>query len=530
LYARQVKEGNLAVAKATRIRGNILFSQAQSSRANALIKAYQLARDQALEAGNEGQAGNLRKAIFWVNTASCNFAYTAQAEISEEANDAYNQVGFYRLAVAKAHAEGNHSQAKNLEEAANAVISAGSNFACAAKAGISKEEKNAYEQAGSYRLDQAKAHAEGNLEKATNLGNAAYGAVEAVHPFAVAGEAGISKETRDAYKQAGFYYLDQAKAHAEGNLEKAENLNKAAKVVDWAAECFIRAAKEGISEEEKNAYEQAGSYRLDQAKAHAEGNLEKATNLGNAAYGAVEAVHPFAVAGEAGISKETRDAYKQAGFYYLDQAKAHAEGNLEKAENLNKAAKVVDWAAECFIRAAKEGISEEASDAYKQAGFYYLDQAKAHAEGNLEKVENLHKAARVANLAAVDFTRAAKEGISEETRDAYKQEGSYRLDQAKAYAEGNLEKAMNLNKAANAASKAVDAFTNAHKARLYEATRDAYKQEGSYQLEVAELWAAGNVDRANNFSYEKYLEEKNRQEWYQTRREPERPPVWKGLP
>ncbi|MBX9742813.1 MAG: hypothetical protein K2W99_04665, partial [Chthoniobacterales bacterium] len=274
------------------------------------------------------------------------------------------------------------------------------------------------------------------------------------------------------------YWVARDQARQEGNESQAKNLDKAADAADWAAKHFTQAAKEGISEEE-------------------------------------------------------RDAYKQAGSYRLDQAKAYSEGNLSQAENLKKASQAADYGRIYCIKATKAGISEETRNAYKQAGSYRLDQAKALAEGNLEKATNLEKAASSSYRATHAFATAAQAGISEEERDAYKQRGSYRLAEANALAEGNLEKATNLNKAANVVDWAAEYFIRASKEGFSKEARNAYKQKGFYQLEVARLWADGNVDRANNFSYEKYLEEKNRQarqEWYQTRREPERPPVWKGLP
>ncbi|MBX9578279.1 MAG: hypothetical protein K2W97_07375 [Chthoniobacterales bacterium] len=163
LYAEQVKVGNLAkaAAKTRRIRVNTLFCEAQSSRANALAEAYTLARAQAVQAENQRQADNLGKAVHFANVAGINLAAAARVVISEELSDVYKQAGFYRLDQAKAHAEGNLSQAENLGKAANAAISSAEHFTRAAKGFASFS--NAMRR---YRLEVAKRYARGDDEGA----------------------------------------------------------------------------------------------------------------------------------------------------------------------------------------------------------------------------------------------------------------------------------------------------------------------------------------------------------------------------
>ncbi|MBX9743500.1 MAG: hypothetical protein K2W99_08200, partial [Chthoniobacterales bacterium] len=245
------------------------------------------------------------------------------------------------------------------------------------------------------------------------------------------------------------------------------------------------------------------------------------------------AAQSFNDAARAGISQEERNAWKQVGLYLLAQAQAHAEGNPSQAKNLERAGSLAKYAAQSFNDAARAGISQEERDVYKQAGYYNLASAKAAESGDHGQAMNLRRAAYTTSYTAEHFNKAAKEGISKEERNAYKQRGFYELAAAQACAAGDQRQESNLHNAAYAVCLAVKHFTWAAKEGISEKTRNAYKQKGFYQLEVARLWADGNIERAEKFSYQEYLEEKNRQarqEWYQTRREPERPPVWKGLP
>ena len=206
-----------------------------------------------------------------------------------------------------------------------------------------------------YTARSMQATAQGNEEQARNLKNAAWSSENAAETFERVSQAKTQDQLKvvAAYEQAAHYLLQRVEASVQGDDEQMENLQKATVSCCKAAEAFQQATEDGIKDQPKTvaAYEQAARYQLQRAEANAEGNGEQAENLKNAATSCSKAALFFKETAE-GRNKsypKAAKAQEQAIRYWLQCAQAWAQGNQEKATDLEKAANMCETA-EVFLR------------------------------------------------------------------------------------------------------------------------------------------------------------------------------------
>ncbi len=238
---------------------------------------------------------------------------------------------------------------------------------------------------------------------------------------------------KDAWTQAGKWYLESASLIVNENSAAAERYFTAASRAKLAAQTFEQAAV--CTPAAQAACTQEGKWYLEEATATAKGDLAAAKRYSEAASKAFFAVLEFQRAADT-IVPEAQAAWTQAGKWYLESASLIVNGNSAEAERYFTAASTASYAAGKFEQ-APDIIVPEVKDASTQAGKWYLESASLIANGNSAAAERYRQAAFRATNAAEKFAWAAQAG-EPVLQYALTEAGKCYLKSATATAKGDL--------------------------------------------------------------------------------------------
>ena len=335
-------------------------------------------------------------------------------------------------------------------------------------------------------------------------------ALTAYNKFAQKNEKNIT-----AYKQLleGHYW----KCKALQKFYRAQGLDKAAEAAEVTAAGMVEGAVQGWGDEKTiQAYEQCAGYSLQETDAWAHGDSIKAEQwkgaVDRASFG-VEAFKKAAQARQNGNEKAAQ-MYERQGHYYLQAAHAWSLGQKENDKLLQSAADRADSTAKALQHSdttktiyMRHDALEKASQA-NQKKIDYLRSASTKTIRNPASKEHLEKAAEAADSAA-GMLQVAALVRDEKTFQAYKQCADYSLQEADAWAHGDLVKAEQLKGAVERAGWAIDSFRKAAQARE-SGNKNATKtqeQDAAYYLRCAEICAQEGVKACDAFTRERYDQE-----------------------
>ncbi|MBX9742448.1 MAG: hypothetical protein K2W99_02765 [Chthoniobacterales bacterium] len=204
---------------------------------------------------------------------------------------------------------------------------------------------------------------------------------------------------------------------------------------------------------------------------------------------------------------ETALAYEKVAHYCLLESRALVSGDKDMVLTLRSAAKAASGAGDTLQLATilKPHRNKEAV-ACEQEARCYLQEGEALMSGDKEKALNLRSAANAASHARDAFKQAAvlktRGKEYEPTMLASEKEAHYCLLESETLASGDKNKALNLKKAAQAASHASEIL---QLALTLKAHGDAYKeaalayQEAAYcSLQEGEEFALGTTENLKN--------------------------------